>query len=166
MGREVRRVPKNWEHPKKGNGHYQPMHDRCFKAEAEEWDRANALWRNGEHPDQLDGSAAKYNCEHFEDWDGERPDSRYYMPNWPDAERTHLQMYECTSAGTPISPVMETPEELAQWLVDNNASSFASQTASYEAWLRVAKGGWAPSAVAVAGEVKSGVEAIKDKETS
>lgn len=72
-------------------------------------------------------------------------------------------MYETTSEGTPISPAFATPEELAQWLVDNNASAFADQTASYEAWLRIACGGYAPSAVMTFGSgMVSGVEALKD----
>lgn len=78
---------------------------------------------------------------------GNPPDINDYMPNWPDAERTHLMMYETTSEGTPISPAFRTPEELARWLADNKASAFGSMTASYESWLEVARGGWAPSAI-------------------
>jgi len=71
------------------------------------------------------------------------------------------QMWETTSEGSPISPVFETPEELAQWLADNNASSFGSCTATYEQWLKMIKdSGWAMSAVLMNGEVKSGVEAV------
>jgi len=69
-------------------------------------------------------------------------------------------MYETTSEGTPISPAFATPEELAQWLADNGASSFGSSTASYESWLRVAKGGWAPSAIMDQNGLRSGVEAL------
>ena len=56
-------------------------------------------------------------------------------------------MYEDTSEGTPISPIFATPEELARWLTDTKASAFGGQAATYEGWLRVAQGGWAPSAV-------------------
>jgi hypothetical protein len=56
-------------------------------------------------------------------------------------------MYETTSEGTPISPAFATPEELAHWLDDNDASSFAGMTASYEAWLATIKRGSAPSAI-------------------
>jgi len=83
----------------------------------------------------------------YEQWAGQRPHRDDYMPNWPAEQRTHLMMYENTSEGTPISPAFETPEELARWLADTGASAFGSDTASYEAWLRVAQGGWAPSAV-------------------
>jgi hypothetical protein len=71
-----------------------------------------------------------------------------------------FQMWETTSEGSPMSPVFETREELAQWLVDNNASSFASQTATYEQWLNMIEQEWALSAVMENGVLKSGVEAI------
>jgi hypothetical protein len=80
------------------------------------------------------------------------------MPNWPESERTHLMMYEDTSEGTPISPAFETPEELARWLVDNKASAFGSDTGTYEGWLRIARGGFAPSMVVDASGVHTGVD--------
>ena len=83
----------------------------------------------------------------YEQYSGQRPHRDDYMPNWPAAQRTHLMMYEDTSEGTPISPAFETPEELARWLVDNKVSAFGDATASYEGWLRVARGGFAYSAV-------------------
>ena len=159
MGREVRRVPETWEHPRDERDRYRPLFDRPFKREAEAWDDENALWQQGKHPDQLKYTECASMA--FEDWSGTRPDSRDYMPDWPAAERTHYQMYENTSEGTPISPVMDSPEALARWLVDNQASAFGRQTASYEAWLRIAYGGFAPSAVMVSGgPLMSGVEAM------
>jgi hypothetical protein len=82
------------------------------------------------------------------------------MPEWPESERTHLQMYESTSEGTPISPVMETPEQLARWLADNGASAFGDMTATYEQWLETAKDGWAPSGMMIGGVMMSGVEGM------
>jgi hypothetical protein len=84
------------------------------------------------------------------------------MPQWPEEERTHWQMYEDTSEGTPISPVMESPEALARWLVDNGASAFADQTASYEAWLATIRRGFAPSMIISGGRMQSGVEGLRD----
>lgn len=69
------------------------------------------------------------------------------------------QMWENTSEGSPISPPCATPEDLARWLADNNASSFGSQTATYEQWLAMIMQGWAVSAVLVDGNMVSGVEA-------
>ena len=90
---------------------------------------------------------------------GPRPNPSDFMPTWTDKEATHFMMYESTSEGTPLSPAFATPEELARWLVENNASAFVGETASYEGWLRVARGGFACSAVIVNGVLTSGVAA-------
>jgi hypothetical protein len=82
------------------------------------------------------------------------------MPNWPDDVSTHLMMYEDTTEGTPISPAFKTPEELAQWLVDNKASAFGRSLGTYEGWLRVARGGFAPSMVVIEGVTTTGVDCM------
>jgi hypothetical protein len=154
MSREVRRVPPDWQHPKQEKWNYQigdtemryvPLHDGYESVLAE-------------FADSIRTHGLKAAIEYF----AGGPLQDDYMPDWPEAERTHYQMYESTSEGTPISPVFPTPELLAQWLVDNNASAFATNTASYESWLRVANGGYAPSAVKNPGEDwTSGVAGIK-----
>lgn len=151
MGREVRRVPADWQHPKEQKfdhrgawvERYKPLHpgEDYEPLAAEFMEKANA-----------EGLQAAI------DWCG-CPDKEDYMPNWPADQRTHLMMYEDTSEGTPISPAFETPEELARWLVDNEASAFGGSKGSYEGWLRVAKGGWAPSMVVADGVMTSGVDA-------
>ncbi|KKK76209.1 hypothetical protein LCGC14_2865960 [marine sediment metagenome] len=145
MGREVRRVPKDWQHPKDKDGHDQPMFDESFREAAEHWLRECILWSKGKHPDQQKG--IKDIPKYYWQWDGEPPDEDYYRPEWPEEERTHIQMYETCSEGTPISPVMETPEELAKWLTDNNASAFGGITATYEQWLATIKRGSYISAI-------------------
>jgi len=70
-------------------------------------------------------------------------------------------MWETTSEGSPISPVFGTPEALAHWLADNGASSFGSQEATYEEWLKMIGVGWAPSGASIdGGPLISGVAAI------
>lgn len=160
MGREVRRVPADWEHPQEDNPYtgrrgYKPMHGRDWASEAAEWDAERERWERGERPSYASDEAADLP---YDQWSGPRPYSGDYMPNWTEAERTHLMMYEDTSEGTPISPAFKTPEELAQWLADSGASAFGSSTASYEAWLNIARGGWAPSMVISSGVMMSGVE--------
>lgn len=81
------------------------------------------------------------------------------MPEWIDTERTHWQLYETTTEGTPISPPMPTPEALARWLADTGASAFGDMTATYDQWLSTIKRGSAISAVAHNGRLISGVEA-------
>jgi hypothetical protein len=87
-----------------------------------------------------------------EDWKQEEPPSG---EGW--------QMWETTSEGSPISPVFDSPEKLARWLAETGASSFGSMTATYDQWLDMCRAGWAPSAMAVAGNFMSGVEAIGEK---
>jgi hypothetical protein len=62
------------------------------------------------------------------------------MPDWDDPADLYYMMYETCSEGTPISPAFKTPEELARWLADNEASAFADQTATYEQWLSMIRG--------------------------
>lgn len=152
MGREVRRVPANWQHPKTHTFNqrgqwverYEPLCDGNWAQCAKEWDEAREKWERGEFPTYAGQESRQMP---FDQWEGRRPYSGDYMPQWSDAERTHLMMYETTSEGTPISPAFATPEDLARWLADNGASAFASETATYEQWLAVARGRSAPSAV-------------------
>lgn len=161
MGREVRRVPANWQHPKawndyRGQDEYVPLNegDYCggYEVQAAQWDEGYAKWQQGLCRSYGDGAEwepidPKYRGTRYTDYAGARPSPDDFMPNWPAEQRTHYMMYEDTSEGTPISPAFETPEELARWLVDNRVSAFADELASYEGWLAVAKGGFAPSVV-------------------
>lgn len=167
MSREVRRVPPDWKHPtiwrEDWRGEMVESFDALFdgafyEATLAVWDDENAKWEAGEFPDYADEDHRKMT---YAEWNGERPEAKDYMPRWTPEEATHLMMYETTSEGTPISPAFATPEELARWLADNNASASGSRGASYEAWLRVARGGWAPTAISTpeTGMV-SGVEAM------
>lgn len=163
MGREVRRVPANWQHPTDGhyaNGtvRYVSLLGGDYEARASDWDDESAKWERGEFPDYADEENKKLT---YSECAGERPKVEDYMPQWTAEEATHYMMYETTSEGSPISPAFATPEELAQWLTDTDASAFAGQTASYEGWLRVARGGFACSAVIAPGVgMVSGVDAL------
>ena len=77
------------------------------------------------------------------------------------------QMWEDVSEGSPISTVHETPEELAKWLADNDASSFGRSTATEEQWLSMIKGpGGAPSGVLDSKGFRCGVAAAGDLSSS
>ncbi len=162
MGREVRRVPKNWVHPEDGDG-FIPLFGGSFSKDLAEWQEGKRQWDRGFIKDWRNGGwkpkDKDIECATFEEWDGTPPEEKDYMPDWPDAERTHWQMYECTSEGTPLSPVMDSPEKLARWLFKNNASAFADQTASYQDWLAMIRAGSSVSAIVIPGEgMVSGVE--------
>jgi len=46
MGREVRRVPPGWKHPKDETGRFIPLLED-FKKDAEEWYEGNEQWLRG-----------------------------------------------------------------------------------------------------------------------
>lgn len=169
MGREVRKVPADWQHPKEQKldmrtGRmvevYKPLFPGDgYQSSVDRWDEECAKWKAGWRPD--DCTDAESRAMTYEQYNGQRPHRDDYMPDWPHEQRTHLMMYEDTSEGTPISPAFETPEELARWLVENKASAFGSETGTYEGWLRVANGGYAPSMVFTPVDgLKSGVDAL------
>ena len=154
MSREVRLVPKDWIHPSNVGGRFIPLFDNYSIKDAEDWDEERKLWDSEKHLDFIGGCS-------FSEWAGGRPDPDDYMPQWSAEEKTHLMMYETTSEGCPISPAFETPEDLARWLVDNEAGAFGGRKGTYEGWLRVAKGGFAPSMIMSSKGIESGVEALK-----
>ena len=158
MGREVRRVPADWEHPKdEMTGRYKPLYASGWAERAKEWDEEREKWERGEFPSY---TSEESRSMPYDQYSGRRPYSGDYMPDWPVEQRTHFMMYEDTSDGTPISPAFATPEELARWLADTGASAFGSSTADYEHWLRVARGGWATSMIMADGVLQNGVQAL------
>ncbi|MCL2715616.1 MAG: hypothetical protein FWD68_13775 [Alphaproteobacteria bacterium] len=167
MGHEVRRVPPGWEHPKftEDNtphplcvGHTRPLLGDFAWALAR-WQEGEAKWPLvRSYPDGWKRHSGKIkSCAQYRS----RPNPDNYMPVWPAEECTQLVMYETTTEGTPVSPQFSTPEELARWLADNKVPVFAHMTADYESWLRVARGGLAPSAIVGRdGTVVDGVTAL------
>lgn len=141
MGREVRKVPKDWKHPKDDRGEYKPLYGTSYKQAAAEF---------------MDMATMK-GLQEAVGWFGQAPDENDYMPDWELHERTHYVMYEDTTEGTPISPAFDTVEKLARWLADNSASAFGGMTATYDEWLAMCKSGWAPSAVIDSNGLHSGV---------
>lgn len=160
MGREVRMVPPDWKHPKNDRGHYIPLLGANFEKRLAAWELGNAKWSEGLRDDHNGGwmPIGDVESKTYADWDGEKPEAGGYMPTFPVGSATHLMMYEDTSEGTPISPAFATPEKLARWLATTDASAFGNMGASYEGWLRVCKGGYAPSAVLDSGGLRSGVD--------
>ena len=141
MGREVRRVPADWQHPKHWatamhgmEERYQPLlPGEDYQPSVDEWDEECAKWKAGWRPDYCDDPESSAMC--YEQWAGQRPHCDEHMPNWPAEQRTHLMMYETTSEGTPVSPAFATPEELARWLAENYERAYGKGEASYEDWL-------------------------------
>lgn len=133
MGREIRRVPAGWEHPRRDCRHspwdggcsnakahggkcFQPLYDRDFESAAREWMDGAIAWDNGSDPDTAERKAK---CPFYWQWHGAPPNAEYYRPKWTDEERTHFQVYETVSEGTPVSPVFATEEEVIDYLVEH-----------------------------------------------
>lgn len=141
MSREVRKVPANWEHPKDAGGKIIPLYPSFPYKQSEIEEGLKDGW--------LEDCPPHYGLD--------------IMPDWPETERTHWQMYESVTEGTPISPVMESPEALARWLADNKASAGPYATASYQQWLAMIDAGFSVGTFArneTTGERVSGVEAV------
>ena len=131
MGREIRRVPANWQHPtyrtmrlgRDFRGEietceietWKPLLNEDFAAVAAEWDAGNEAWNNGVRP----AAAEKYNCATYEEWAGERPNPEYYVPYDVNGDLPWWQMYETVSEGTPVTPAFATAEELIVFLAEN-----------------------------------------------
>lgn len=112
MGLELRKVSETWEHPKDKNGGYIPLfYD--YSKDVEQW-KADGSPKHG------------------------KPCRERYMPDWPERRKTHFQMYENVTEGTPVSPVMASKKELAQWLYENlRAIGWVDYQYSQEVWLEI-----------------------------
>lgn len=165
MGREVRRVPPHWEHPKKENGSYHSMVEEYYETALNKWIEDHNKWMNNVHPDQLSGSyvsVSKY--KYLGNWESP-PNADYYNTYYKPEEATWYQYYETVSEGTPLSPPFETKEELAQYLAENGDFNYQDQEnkklhypTSYtkptlEQARKLVDAGWAPSLIISDGQM-------------
>ena len=170
MGREIRRVPANWEHPlqdcphspwcggcdqakRNGGKCYQPLFDVPYEEAAQEWLRDCIAWAN-----RSDYSTPEGHIKELFYWDysGMPPDKNYYRPKWTE-EPTHYQVYETVSEGTPVSPHFATKEELVEYLVAHG--DFWDKIRGDGGWNRLSAErfvgcGFCPSLVAVGSEIQ------------
>ena len=139
MGREVRKVPSDWDRWKHSS---QPLFDGFNEAIAH-WNEHSSNWQKGLYLKSIGSQwipiPDEYKHYSYEEWDMDRPDPADYMPDWDKSERTHYQMYENTTEGTPLSPAFATEDELIDYLVDNKVSAFASDTRDREFWTNIVK---------------------------
>ena len=67
------------------------------------------------------------------------------------------QLWETVSEGSPVTPIFATPEELAEWLIENDNT--ATEGTTFEQWVKFIRGpGWAPSLVMDEYGVRPGVQ--------
>lgn len=95
MGREIREVPLNWNHPKDAQGDYLPHHCHTLDPET----RAEYIDDEGN-----------------DDWKEEWADT-YLSEEWPADAPMGYALYENVTEGTPITPTFATLAEVADYLV-------------------------------------------------
>lgn len=146
MGHEVRRVPPNWDHPRRADGRLQPMFDETFEEASARWKEGFAKWEAGERP-----CHCPEDCRHLQywEWEGLPPERAYYRP-WQDEEATWFQLWETVSEGTPVSPPFPTREELAAYLAEHGDFWDQKRYPGNSGWgIECARAfieqGWAPS---------------------
>jgi len=109
MGREIRRVPKEWQHPKDDKGHYIPLHSYTFAEAIDDWER------------------------YSKDSEEDKPNPKYYRPEYED-EPVAYQIYETVSEGTPVSPIFETEDEMLEYLLKKGHSEKAARNFIEMGW--------------------------------
>lgn len=135
MGRELRKVPKNFQHPKLDNGNWQPMFEDSYLEAIEQWYKEHKEWLNGVHTSQ------NKDYKFYAEYSGNPPSVEYYNTFYtPNSEEcTHYMLYENTSEGTPCSPAFATIEELAEY-AEKNCTTFAYNKATKSEWLQMLTG--------------------------
>lgn len=155
MGREIRRVPPNWEHPKAMNSdQYHPLHDRHYPTEAARWTKDFLEFEE----DKKNGAQSDYTYY----WEYENhPDEEYCVP-YTKEEATWYQVYETVSEGTPVTPPFETQQELIDYLV-NHGTFWDKRGFSREVAEKfVLETQWVPSGMfnSATGVFKSGIDCV------
>ena len=168
MGREIRMVIPDWEHPREDVFKYIPeprmvksfipMHDETVDHAFHEWFEEFI-----EHRELTYGEFCEYH--------GTPPDPKYYRPEW-DEEPSWYQVYETVSEGTPVTPPFSTRTELIDYLVANGDFWDQSRRKRYpmdsgnEPWSVEAATNfvrnteWAPSGFAIDGQYHRGHEVV------
>lgn len=176
MGREVRRVPPHWEHPKEDKLNYRTggtepqfvsMHDEHWSDALNDW-----LEKFDEVRDKgISDVDADFYPRGLADWlaDSPPPNPKHYLP-YRKEEATWFQLYETVSEGTPVTPPFATKEELVDYLVaegDFWGQKRAKDPLSMEyrqppQWSRQAaeqmlNDEWAPTMMVVTGGPQAGI---------
>ena len=163
MGREIRRVPKNWEHPKTKFDGYRPLYEPSWEDDYQKWQQSVSDF-------EKIGSPYYKNLREFID-DEKCPDPSDYV-DYSSEEAIWYQVYETVSQGTPVTPPFSTPEQLAMylhtsgdfWQQDNILDGEKERFMSYEvAFKFVNNDGWVPSCVIVDGVIKDGYQSLEDE---
>lgn len=166
MGREIRMVSPNWEHPRYTKddaprpelvGEYRSCYDRDYVTAADEFLENCILWSRGEHPAQKNGHMSS--CKYYWEYDSV-PDEETCRPAFTEPA-TWLQVYQTVSEGSPVTPPFATKEELVEYLVQHG--DFWSQKRGEGGYSRktaeaFVNSGWVPSMIINNGVIAEGIE--------
>ena len=162
MGREIRRVPPNWEHPTEKCIH-SPRHGGCAYARTHGGQCFKPLMQGyAEAKARFEKMQAEEGLQKALDYYGEAPSMNDYVSDWPESEATWFQVYETVSEGTPTTPPFATREELVEYLV-KHGDFWAQQdgeggVSRKAAEAFVMRDGWVPSMVVEDGKITLGIE--------
>ena len=158
MGREIRRVPADWEHPRTNHPvrgwEFHPCFDEAYEDALARWQEERRQW-DADEPMEYSGRRTEVLAEHpdttFEEWVGEPPDPAYYRSRkWTAAEATAYQFYETVTEGSPLSPVCPTREAMVKWLTTAHVDlqGYGRTPMSQVGAEAFVDDGWAPSMIA------------------
>lgn len=151
MGREIRMVPPNWEHPRNEQGDYKSLYDKDYDTAAKEWMEEFEVWK-GESEKERD---YKYYWEY-----NSPPDEDLCRPKFTE-EPTWYQVYETVSEGSPVSPPFATKKELIEYLVqygDFWTQKQGNKPPSREAITNFVNSGHCFSMTITNGTIKMGID--------
>lgn len=159
MGREIRRVPANWVHPKSARtGRFEPL-SQNYEGHLDDWlaessqavANIKTLMAGGEVEayGEVFTNAGEYYDRHSQ-YNPDMPSPQDFMP-----EGDWYQLFEDTSEGTPVSDPFETADELKIHLTTKGDYQ-SSEVWSEKAVDNLLSYGFTPTAVFImpAGELQ------------
>jgi hypothetical protein len=157
MGREIRRVPPNWEHPRYEREYQRPS---SWLAKKDEYIPLHVGYE--EALEDFAESIEKKGLSRAIEYHGGGPLKEDYV-DYNGQECTWYQAYETVSEGTPVSPPFSTEDELIDYLVNNGDFWYQRDSTFYSKPSRAAaekfvNGGWAVSMTIKNGVIKTGIE--------
>jgi hypothetical protein len=162
MGREIRMVPPNWQHPKDERGQLRPMYRGNFADKFTQWLADFDRVRAGDLDEIERECYAKPGMNPLAEW--LRDEGMPLRPNgyepWRKEDATWIQVWETVSEGTPVTPAFPTASELVNYLVahgdfwDQRRGNGGYTRAQAEAFV---KSGWAPSMMVCGDKITTGI---------
>lgn len=162
MGREIRRVPPNWEHPRQPCQH-SPWRGGCDEAKMHGGKCYVPLMEGyAQAAKDFQKRVKKKGLQDAIDYFGQAPDKNDYVPDWPKGTATWFQVYQTVSEGSPVTPPFATREELVEYLV-KHGDFWSQQDGKGGFSLKAAEAfvmgdGWVPSMVVENGQITQGIE--------